>query len=241
MNKKNNITNACNAYVESVKLRAKAILAQIDLERSVIVYYSNNGWDKMRHIIELKTADPEKERRCFVYTELVNSKDTSEHDPYVMAARLARILPNIPQWKDEIGFPRVTPYKWIQAKERQKMACPETGAFTAYKKVYCNDHMSYICELLIPEDALRSSGFERKCRADKAKVVAIWNLEYVDTSRVFHFVKTRKRVAHSIFDKGFVYRVGETVTPTNGFDTYRFNTCAPGIHFYMTMAEAANN
>lgn len=246
MVKKNEKDNLENAYIESIKLHAEAIKKRIDVEHSVSIYHSARGCMSPLHIIELKTSDPEKERTCLVYNDVIGVGLTNA---YVMAARSPDILPNIPQWKDELeamsyrsgGIKRDGWSYYTYAKHRQQMACPEKGAFAAYKQVFGNDHKAYICELLIPEDALRSSGFERKCRADKAKVIAIWALEYVDTNQVAHFIKTRRRVAHSFWDKKFNYRVGETVTPTNGFDMDRFNTCAPGIHFYMTMAEAARN
>lgn len=235
------------AYMESVKLHAEAIKKRIDVDHSILIYRSPRGCISPLYIIELKTSDPEKERNCFCCNEMDFTISEGKHNPYVVATMSPDILPNIPHWRDEM---EVISYRsggiirsgsWAYAKACQQMACPETGAFTAYKQVWCNDHQPYICELLIPEDAERSSGFERKCRASKAKVIAIWMLDYVDIDNVMHFVKTRRRVAHSFWDKKFNYRVGETVTPTNGFDTDRFNTCAPGIHFYMTMAEAANN
>lgn len=234
-----------NAYLESVKRHAEAIKKRIDVEHSILIYRSPSGCISPLYIIELKTSDPEKERHCFCFNEMDFTISEDKRNPYVIATMSPDILPNIPHWRDEM---EVISYRsggiirsgsWAYAKACQQMACPEKGAFTAYKKVFCNDQRNYICELLIPEDAMRSSGFERKCRASKAKVVAIWDLEHVDKHRVMHFIKNRKRVAHSSYDNRFVYRVGETVTPTNGFDTDRFNTCAPGIHFFMTMAEAA--
>lgn len=236
-------------FIESVKLHAEAIKERIDVEHSVSIHHSSVSYMSPLHIIELKTSDPEKERTCLVFTEGDFRSGLGLTNAYIMAATSPDISPNIPQWTDELEAMSYSSggikYRgwsyYAYAKHCQLMACPEKGAFTAYKQVFCNDHKPYICELLIPEDALRSSGFERKCRADKAKVIAIWALEYVDIDQVLHFIKTRRRVAHSFWDKKFSYRVGETVTPTNGFDMDRFNTCAPGIHFYMTMAEAARN
>ena len=48
------------------------------------------------------------------------------------------------------------------------IACPEKGSFTGFKKAN-----GYIVELLIPDDALRSSATSRKCRCSKAKVMSI--------------------------------------------------------------------
>ena len=49
------------------------------------------------------------------------------------------------------------------------LTCPETGAFTAWKK--CHDDA--IVKLFVPEDARRSSAYGKKCRCDKATVVSI--------------------------------------------------------------------
>ena len=50
------------------------------------------------------------------------------------------------------------------------LQCPESGAYTAYKKA-----RGLIVELEIPADALRSSAASRKCRASKARVINITN------------------------------------------------------------------
>lgn len=103
------------------------------------------------------------------------------------------------------------------------LACPEKGSFTAYKRA-----QGYIVELLIPEDALRSSAFNRKCRCNKAKIVEITKKtgEIAEVSSV-----------HSDYDKNFIYTVGETVF-VDDFDTNRWHECGKGIHFYITREEA---
>lgn len=231
-------------YIEDIR-------SKIDFEHSIAIHYPTSGGMKSVYIVEFKTDD--QNRKTFFAFNPVDADFALHKNFYVAAIYTHDILNKIPVWQCEVSqydLSQLDLYRYgVEetlnrvrcAQRRQQMACPETGSFTAYKQVFGNDHNAYICELLIPEDAQRSSGFDRKCRADKAKVIAIWALEYVDTHRILHFTKTRKRVARSIYDKGFIYRVGETVTPTNGFDTDRFNTCAPGIHFYMTMAEAAPN
>ena len=50
------------------------------------------------------------------------------------------------------------------------LACPDTGGFIAWKKAG-----GYIIKLYIPSDARRLSATGRKCRCDKATVVAIEN------------------------------------------------------------------
>ena len=102
------------------------------------------------------------------------------------------------------------------------MACPSDGAFTAWKKL----HNGAIAKLLIPEDAKRSSATGRKCRSDKAVVLAIYdkNGESIES-------ETSARTP------GFRYTVGETVTP-DSFDDNRWNECSNGIHFFITRTEA---
>ena len=77
-------------------------------------------------------------------------------------------------------------------------------------------------------NAKRSSATCRKCRCDKARVLAI---ETVDGA------KADIEEISSNYDKTFIYRVGEVVT-VDDFDDDRWNECAPGIHFFITREEA---
>ena len=112
------------------------------------------------------------------------------------------------------------------AKQVPGIACPEKGSFTAFKKV----SGGYIVELLIPEDALRSSATSRKCRCSKAKVISITNRDGSNTSET---------IVKSTYDETFVYEVGKTVE-VKDFDTNRWNECAPGINFFITRQEAVD-
>lgn len=103
------------------------------------------------------------------------------------------------------------------------MSCPDTGAFIAWKKA-----RRKIVKLLIPEDARRSSATGRKCRCDKAQVLAIQNRDGSD-AKVNSVASGR--------DKDFVYTVGETVTVPD-FCEDRFRECAAGIHFFINRQEA---
>ena len=105
------------------------------------------------------------------------------------------------------------------------IACPEKGSFIGFKKA-----RSYIVELEIQSDALRSSATSRKCRCSKAKVISITNLDGTETDI--------SEIASS-YDEEFVYRLGEIVEVSN-FDEDRWNECAPGIHFFITRGEAVN-
>ena len=106
------------------------------------------------------------------------------------------------------------------------LACPESGAFIGWKK--CDGDL--IVKLQIPEDARRSSAFGRKCRCDKAVVLAIESL---------YGRSTEVDLAVSQYNSNFHYRVGEMVSVDN-FDTDRTHECAPGIHFFITRQEAVD-
>lgn len=103
------------------------------------------------------------------------------------------------------------------------MVPPETGAYTAWKEA-----SGYLVKLLVTADARRSSATTRKCRASKATVLGIYTLKGN---------KSRKSSVCSGYDPNFVYRVGETVKVFD-FDTDRWHECSPGIHHFLTMAEA---
>ena len=104
------------------------------------------------------------------------------------------------------------------------LQCPEKGSFIGYKKAD-----KKIVELLITEDAKRSSGTSRKCRCSKAKVLSITN--------VGNTVEYKE--VHSDFNYSFVYRVGEIVE-VKDFDEDRWKECSTGIHFFLTRDEAVN-
>ena len=104
------------------------------------------------------------------------------------------------------------------------LQCPKTGAYIGYKKAG-----GLIVQLEITEDALRSSATSRKCRASKAKVLSITD---VDGNPFGEKVCSN-------YDINFVYKVGETVEVTD-FDTNRWNECSTGIHHFITRAEAVN-
>ena len=103
------------------------------------------------------------------------------------------------------------------------IACPESGSFIGYKSAG-----GYIVKLKILDDAKRSSATSRKCRCDKAEVVAIENID--GTVAGVDSVASNR-------DRSFVYRIGEIVSVDN-FDDDRWNECAPGIHFFITRDEA---
>ena len=102
------------------------------------------------------------------------------------------------------------------------LQCPESGSYIGYKKA-----RGLIVELEIPADAMRSSATSRKCRASKAKVLSITD---VDGNPAGESVESNH-------DSSFVYTIGETME-VKDFDTNRWNECAPGIHHFITRGEA---
>lgn len=86
-----------------------------------------------------------------------------------------------------------------------------------------------IVKLKIPAAAKRSNATGRKCRAECAEVLAIYEGD------------KEVKEAISQHDYGFKYVVGETVKPKEPFCEDRFDECASGIHFYITRIEAENH
>ena len=105
------------------------------------------------------------------------------------------------------------------------MACPDTGAFTAFKKA-----SGHIVVLEIPEDARRLSATGRKCRCDKAIVIRIEETDGT-TSDLTEVASDR--------DSSFVYEVGKMVSVPD-FCEDRWQECSAGIHFFINRQEAVN-
>ncbi len=117
------------------------------------------------------------------------------------------------------------------------MACPDEGEFIGYKiAVWENGKRSQpetyyvLVTLRIPSDAKRSAAGGRKCRCNKAEVIAIEPVEKKYKGMTMY-------AACSIHDSSFKYRVGEEVF-VQEFDEDPWNECAPGIHFFMNKKEA---
>ena len=123
------------------------------------------------------------------------------------------------------GAKNVNDVIWSLYTAFYPLQCPEFGAYTAYKKA-----QGLIVELEIPADAKRSSATSRKCRASKARVISITDIDGNPAG---------EQVA-SDHDADFLYIVGETVEVAN-FEENRWIECAPGIHHYITRAEAVKH
>ena len=99
------------------------------------------------------------------------------------------------------------------------MHIPPEGPFWGWKK--CRGGV--IVKLLIPAEANRSHGTERKCRCEFADVLEVIGAE---TGESDHAPR-------------ITYRTGERVTP-DAWDENRWDTCSNGIHFFLTRLEAEN-
>lgn len=112
----------------------------------------------------------------------------------------------------------------------QTSILPDDGDIIGWKKTYADNKTPIIVKLLIPADAQRSNSTGRKCRASKARILDLQDMQGnslpPDTT------------AHSEHDSDFTYKKGETVH-VEDFDTNRWDECAPGIHFFITRIEAA--
>ena len=115
------------------------------------------------------------------------------------------------------------------------VVCPE-GAIIGWKKLdavdenRCMTYKKVIAKLLIPGDAKRSNSTGRKCRASKAQVLELQNIDGSPYTGV----------AESTHTGGFYYEAGKTVYPEKPFDDDRWEECASGIHFFITREEAVD-
>jgi len=103
------------------------------------------------------------------------------------------------------------------------MVCPEEGAFIGWKKA-----SNRLVKLSILEDAKRSSATTRKCRCDKATVLAIYNYDGTVANETW---------VNSNYDPYFIYEIGKEVE-VKDFCEERWAECAAGIHFFMNRQEA---
>ena len=102
---------------------------------------------------------------------------------------------------------------------------PDDGPFRGYKKLA----YGYVAILDVPESAQRSNATGRKCRVSEAVVRRIYHPDHPEAD---------VQEGRSRHDAAFIYRVGETVRPTELFDENRWNECGSGIHLFITRAEA---
>ena len=120
--------------------------------------------------------------------------------------------------------------KNAELAQAKTVICPE-GAIIGWKKAELDNDgcpLTGIAKLLIPGDAKRSNASGRKCRASKAVVLA---LEEVDGTPF-------QGRAMSQRCRSCIYEVGKTVYPEEPYEDDRWEECASGIHFFITREEA---
>jgi len=102
------------------------------------------------------------------------------------------------------------------------------GVLIGYKKAQVQGKQ-IVLKLVIPKSARRVNAIgSRKCRCDKAKVLAAFNLDGTPTEET---------VFYSEHNFAFVYTLGAEVTEPN-YDPSDRIECAQGIHFFITFSEA---
>lgn len=123
------------------------------------------------------------------------------------------------------------------------------GGLIGYKKA-CIEHRDYailispakrvIVKLRIPEDALRSKAFYKKCRCNKAFVEDIYTLPESTTTTVYYGQSVvHLSEAFSCRNPLFKYQVGQMVE-VKDFDTCPWVECSTGIHFFENEEDAIN-
>lgn len=112
------------------------------------------------------------------------------------------------------------------------------GEMIGYKKACIIPELGrVIVKLRIPEDALRSKAFYKKCRCNKAYVEDIYTFPYfpkLTTTNKVHLSE-----ALSCRDPHFKYQIGQMVE-VEDFDTCPWIECSTGIHFFENEEDAIN-
>ena len=106
-------------------------------------------------------------------------------------------------------------------------SCPSHGEFIGWKGLERGGEY-YLIKLRIPADAKRSSANSRKCRCDKAEVLAIYRLNCSQLPIEYEEID---EVLNNNYEPT-LYKAGEMVYP-DIFDENRWNECSHGIHFFI--------
>ena len=127
-----------------------------------------------------------------------------------------------------VSFSKSYGLEFIKNFPNVPMICPEVGSFVGYKFALSGNFIKII-KLSIPSSAKRLSVVSsRECRCDKAKVLAIEDIDGTEA---------KETNVHSWYNPGFIYELGKTVK-ADSFSDNRFNDYTNGIHFYMSKQEA---
>lgn len=101
--------------------------------------------------------------------------------------------------------------------------CPQDCYIFGYKKCFNNR----MVKLLIPKNAKRCSSTTNACRCERARVVAITDMDGNGSYKE----------AVSFVDENFIYRLGEMAV-ADSYHEDRWLDSSHGIHFWMTFEEA---
>ena len=117
-----------------------------------------------------------------------------------------------------------------QLKDRPHLYLVKTE-LNVFKTVYCDEFQSGIANLIIPAGALIRVANTQYLRGQKLRASGAIVHSIFDTN-----LRSRRR-AVSGHDEEFIYKVGKTVTPENGFEL-QDKECAGGIHFFLDLYSA---
>lgn len=130
-------------------------------------------------------------------------------------------------------------------------SCVLTKPLVGYKNVYTSGNSrtgirrEAIVKLLIPAGARVIIGRDNSIIINKYKndgtVISVEMLKLrTDKAKVLSILSINNKPCKSGYsghDSSFIYSVNRIVTPKRGFNR-SYNTCAGGIHFYLTRKEA---
>lgn len=136
-------------------------------------------------------------------------------------------------------------------RENARIKKHDGRSFIGWKKAmlkdaYLKDSSYRFClvKLQISSRAVRFQPNNYKCRASSAKVLGIYALPEGHQDVEECLLKRRKTaMAHrgrTNRKHRFTYCVGKTVKPKKKFEKNHRQTCASGIHFFLTVQEAVD-
>lgn len=186
-----------------------------------------NGEKAILQGVDLHGLDLHRTRWCKVDLQCADLRETNlQYADFLSANLRGADLRGANLYGACISYADITDVKIDGTTKWFNLRCPAEGAYIGYKK--CRGGL--IVKLEIPADAKRSSATTEKCRASKAKVISITNLDGSPAG---------VEEAFSLNFSFFVYHIGETVEVLD-FDENRWNECSRGIHHFMTRQEAVD-
>lgn len=164
------------------------------------------------HRVKIKGADLSGAVLTRAFAAFVDFSDANLDGTDFYAADLIGVKWGNAQWGES----------WEARVQQAKFRIAPEGDIIGWKKL----RGGQIAKLLIPKEAKRSNGFNRRCRAEYAQVLSI-----IDSNGKPVAEGTSRR------DTDLKYVVGEIVRP-DGYDEDWKNECSYGINFFTTFEEA---